>query len=81
MIEASVHGVPDERLGEELGATVFAKESLSEEALRSFLEPRMARFEIPRHMHFSDKPLPRIASGKIFKRQLREAAQSALGLG
>ncbi len=81
VIEASVYGVPDERLGEELGATLFAKESLSEEALRAFLEPRIARFEIPRHMRFSDKPLPRIASGKIFKRQLREDALSALGRG
>jgi long-chain acyl-CoA synthetase len=81
VIEASVYGVPDERLGEEVGATVFAQESLSEEALLAFLEPRLARFAIPRHIRFSNSPLPRIASGKIFKRQLREDAVSALGVG
>ncbi len=42
--------------------------------LRAFLETRLARFEIPRYLHFSDAPLPRIASGKIFKRQLRDEA-------
>ncbi len=77
VMEASVYGVPDERLGEEVGATVYTKRSLSEAALREFLEPRLARFEIPRHLRFSDGPLPRTASGKIFKKQLREDAQSA----
>ena len=78
VLEASVYGVPDERLGEEVGATVYAQGSLGDEALRAFLEPRLARFEIPRYLRFSDRPLPRIASGKIFKRQLREEALSAL---
>jgi long-chain acyl-CoA synthetase len=74
VIEASVYGVPDERLGEEVGATVYARASLDGEALRAFLEPRLARFEIPRYFRFADGPLPRIASGKILKRQLREDA-------
>ena len=78
MLEASVYGMPDERLGEEVGATVYAQGSLGDEALRAFLEPRLARFEIPRYLRFSDRPLPRIASGKIFKRKLREDALSAL---
>ena len=78
VLEASVYGVPDERLGEEVGATVYAQGSLDDEALRGFLKPRLARFEIPRYLRFSDQPLPRIASGKIFKRQLREAALRAL---
>ena len=75
ILEASVYGVPDERLGEEVGATLYTRAKLEESALRSFLEPRLARFEIPRYFHFSDAPLPRIASGKIFKRQLRDEAE------
>jgi long-chain acyl-CoA synthetase len=78
VIEASVYGVPDERLGEEVGATVYAQGSLSGEELREFLKPRLARFEIPRYVLVSDRPLPRTASGKIFKRQLRADALSAL---
>jgi long-chain acyl-CoA synthetase len=78
VVEASVYGVPDERLGEEVGATLYAQEPLREEDVRTFLEPRLARFEIPRYFRFSDAPLPRIASGKIFKRRLREEAIRAL---
>jgi long-chain acyl-CoA synthetase len=78
VLEASVYGVPDERLGEEVGATVHAQRPLSDEALRAFLEPRLARFEIPRYVRFSSDPLPRTASGKILKRQLREEALQAL---
>jgi len=74
VLEASVYGVPDERLGEEVGATVFTSRPLSEAQLREFLEPRLARFEIPRHFRFASEPLPRIASGKIFKRQIRAEA-------
>jgi long-chain acyl-CoA synthetase len=78
VLEASVYGVPDERLGEEVGATVYTQGSLDEGALRDFLEPRLARFEIPRHLQLTDAPLPRTASGKIFKRQLRDEAVVAL---
>jgi long-chain acyl-CoA synthetase len=78
VMEASVYGVPDERLGEEVGATVYAQGSLRDEDLRAFLEPRLARFEIPRYFRFSGSPLPRTASGKVLKRQLREEALSAL---
>jgi acyl-CoA synthetase (AMP-forming)/AMP-acid ligase II len=42
------------------------------------LEPRLAKFEIPRYFHFEQMPLPRIASGKILKRQLREEAAARL---
>jgi long-chain acyl-CoA synthetase len=81
VLEAGVYGVPDERLGEELGATVYAQTSLDDEALRAFLEPRLARFEIPRYLRFADGPLPRTASGKILKRQLREDALGELTAG
>lgn len=72
VVEASVYAVPDARLGEEVGATVYARDRIDEAELRAFLEPRLARFEIPRYLHVSDEPLPRIASGKLFKRQLRQ---------
>lgn len=74
VIEASVYGVPDDRLGEEVGATIYARSPLDAAELRAFLEPRLARFEIPRYVHFAAEPLPRIASGKILKRQLRDEA-------
>ncbi len=81
VIEASVYGVPDERLGEEVGATLHVEGTLDEAALRAFLEPRLARFEIPRYVRFSKHPLPRTGSGKILKRQLREEAAAELAQG
>ena len=75
-----MYGVPDERLGEELAVTLHTRVPLSESDLRAFLEPRLAKFEIPRYFHFEQTPLPRIASGKILKRQLREEAAARLQL-
>lgn len=72
--EASVYGVPDERLGEEVGTTIYCTADTSEAALRDFLASRLAKFEIPRYFTFAETPLPRTASGKILKRELREAA-------
>jgi long-chain acyl-CoA synthetase len=74
ILEASVYGVPDMRLGEEVGATLYAQVQLTDAELRAFLAAKLAKFEIPRYFHFSPEPLPRGASGKILKRQLRDEA-------
>lgn len=76
--EAAVYAVPDERLGEEVGATVHGDPSLDPEELRAFLAKHLARFEIPRHLVMSGAPLPRTASGKILKRRLRDDALASL---
>ena len=78
VLEASVYAVPDKRLGEEVGATVYAASGLSEDELREFLGTRLAKFKVPRYLVLAPDPLPRIASGKIFKRQLRDQAMAAL---
>ncbi len=78
--EAAVYAVPDERLGEEVGATVFGRDGLDPEALRAFLSAHLARFEVPRYMRVASHPLPRTASGKILKRQIRDEAVAALAL-
>lgn len=76
--EAAVYAVPDERMGEEVGATVHGSATLDVEALRSFLARHLARFEIPRFIHVAAEPLARTASGKILKREIRQAALAAL---
>jgi long-chain acyl-CoA synthetase len=70
--EAAVYAVPDERLGEEVGATVHGDPGLDPDEIRDFLKDQLARFEIPRYIDISPEPLPRIASGKILKRGLRD---------
>jgi long-chain acyl-CoA synthetase len=74
VVEVSVYGVPDERLGEEVGATVCVEHDVDEAQLRAHLADHLAKFEIPRYLAFTREPLPRTASGKILKRQLRDEA-------
>jgi acyl-CoA synthetase (AMP-forming)/AMP-acid ligase II len=69
--EVAVFGAPDERLGEVPVAVVHTKNGLSEDALRAFLEPRIARFKIPARFVFSEEPLPRLGTGKIDRRTLK----------
>ncbi len=76
--EAAVYAVPDDRLGEEVGATVHGSSGLDIAALREFLAARLARFEVPRHIVLSPTPLPRTPSGKILKRQIKDAALAGL---
>ena len=78
VVEASVYGVPDERLGEEVGATVFISDDCTEADLREFLKTRLSNFAIPRYFDLWREPLPRTGSGKILKRALREEAARAV---
>jgi long-chain acyl-CoA synthetase len=72
--EAAVLGLPHERLGEEVAAVVCLREgeTLSAEDLRAHVGARLAAFKVPAHVHFSAERLPRSASGKILKRELRD---------
>ena len=76
--EASAYAVPDDRLGEEVGATIFCSEALDLEQLKAFLTAHLARYELPRYLIRAAQPLPRTPSGKIFKRQIRAAAVAEL---
>jgi len=76
VVEACVYGVPDERLGEEVGTTIYADKPVTEAELRDFLSTRLGKFQIPRYFQFESEPLPRGATGKIMKKDLRvEAAK------
>jgi long-chain acyl-CoA synthetase len=78
--EASVYAVPDERLGEEVGTTLYVSSDITEDELSGFLQERLAKFKVPRYVYQQQAPLPRTASGKILKRDLREEACQRLGL-
>ena len=74
--EAAVYGVPDERLGEDLACHVMVKDGQSLDAgeLQRFLGERLAKFKVPGRVSIVTESLPRNASGKILKRQLRDEA-------
>ena len=72
--EAAVFGVPHERLGEEVAAMVLprAGESVTAAELQAHVGERLASFKVPSLITIVDAPLPRNASGKILKRELRD---------
>ncbi|MDZ4376356.1 MAG: fatty acid--CoA ligase family protein [Phenylobacterium sp.] len=72
--ECSVFGVPDTRLGEEVGVAVVARpgETLSAEAIRQHCAALIAKHKIPRYIWIQTESLPRNANGKFLKRELRE---------
>ena len=81
--EVSVYGIPDERLGEMPCASIMLQEgsTLSDEQLTSFLSSRIASFKIPERFYFQYEQLPRIATGKIAKKELRQKAIDLLQAG
>ena len=78
--EAAVVGVPDEYRGETVKAFVSLKpgQSVDEEALIAFCKERMAAYKYPRQIEFVEE-LPKTASGKILRRELRDRAISGTG--
>jgi long-chain acyl-CoA synthetase len=76
--ECSVFGVADDRLGEEVGAAIVMRpgQAASAGVLREHCAALMARHKIPRYIWLLDQPLPRNASGKFLRRELRESLKT-----
>ena len=72
--ECSVFGVPDDRLGEEVGAALVLAdgESASAEDLRAHCKEIIAKHKIPRYLWIQTESLPRNASGKFLRRELKD---------
>jgi len=75
LAECAVVGVPDERWGEagHLYLAALPDVPLDPDAVITFLESRLARYKIPRHVTILPA-LPRNGSGKLLKAQLRRSA-------
>lgn len=73
IVEVAVIGVEDERWGEAVTAVAVLKdgEELTLEGLREFATDKLARFKLPTRLHTVDE-IPRNASGKVLKRELRD---------
>jgi len=72
--ECCAFGVPDTRLGEEVGVGVVlhAGRTLTAQALRAHCASLMAKHKVPRYVWFLDEAIPRNANGKFLKRHLRD---------
>ncbi|HEY0112208.1 MAG TPA: class I adenylate-forming enzyme family protein [Allosphingosinicella sp.] len=72
--EVSVFGVPDERLGEVPAAVVYSEDdrSLTADIVRAHTAEKIAQFKVPAYIWLTDEPLPKLGTGKIDKKSLRE---------
>jgi acyl-CoA synthetase (AMP-forming)/AMP-acid ligase II len=75
--DVAVFGIPNDDLGEEVKAVVqllpdgpVATDELARE-LDSFCREHLAGFKVPRSIDFTDE-LPRLPTGKLYKRKLRD---------
>jgi len=70
--EVAVIGVDDAEFGKRLAAFVALRpgRSLGEDDVREYVRANLARYKVPRDVHFLDE-LPRNPTGKVLKRELR----------
>jgi acyl-CoA synthetase (AMP-forming)/AMP-acid ligase II len=70
--EVAVVGVDDDEFGQRLKAFVVPRNGngLTAEAVQDYVKENLARYKVPRDVVFVDE-LPRNATGKILKRELR----------
>jgi len=75
--ETAVIGVPDDMMGEKVGAVVVPKpgQQVDPAELVAFLREHLADFKVPEYVVVRAEPLPRNAGGKILKPPLREQTQ------
>jgi len=69
--EVCVFSVPDEKFGEGPAAVVYAPGGVTEAEIAARCQEKLARFKQPREIHIVDAPLPRMASGKIARKDIR----------
>lgn len=81
ILDAAVVGIPDRVLGELVGAVIQLKHgaTLGAQDVIEHLRPRLAAFKLPVHVDLRTDELPRTASGKVVKRQLRQEIADQFG--
>jgi fatty-acyl-CoA synthase len=77
--QAHVLGVHDAVRDEVIVAFVEPAEELSEEEVRAYVKARAASFKVPHRVFFrTESELPRLASGKVARTELRAWAEREL---
>ena len=76
VFEVAVIGVPDEMMGEKVGAVLVPQpgQELDLDKVVGFARDRLADFKVPQFVSVRAEPLPRNPGGKVLKPVLREAA-------
>ncbi|GAC1381374.1 MAG: class I adenylate-forming enzyme family protein [Marmoricola sp.] len=72
VLEAAVLAVPDDVMGEKVGAVVHSGAgSLDIDEVLAHCREHLSDFKVPQYLHVSAEPLPRNAGGKVLKATLR----------
>ena len=81
VLDVAIVGLPHDVYGEEVAAVVQLRDGQDATAadLQRFAAERLARFKVPEHVFFRAEPLPRTATGKVLKRELRDELTDAGG--
>jgi long-chain acyl-CoA synthetase len=74
IVDVALIGLPHRSLGEEVAVVVELKPGaqVSEADIQNHVASRIARYNVPSKVFFTDDPLPRTATGKILKRELKQ---------
>jgi len=77
VFEVAVMGVPDEMMGEKVGAIVVPKPGRTVEiaSVLRFARECLADFKVPQYMVVREELLPRNPGGKILKKSLRQSIE------
>ena len=75
--EAAVVAVPDEMMGEKVGAVIVpaAGAELDVKAVIAHCREHLADFKVPQYVAVREEALPRNPGGKLLKKQLREETE------
>jgi acyl-CoA synthetase (AMP-forming)/AMP-acid ligase II len=72
--EVAALGVPDDMMGEKVGAVIVPTEEgdVDVQAVLAHARERVADFKVPQYVALRSEPLPRNPGGKVLKAQLRD---------
>jgi fatty-acyl-CoA synthase len=73
VLEVCVIAAHDAKFGETPAAIVYADTGVTPGAVTEHCRERLAGYKVPRQVVIQQTPLPRMASGKIARREIREA--------
>ena len=77
MVEVAVIGAQYERFGETPMAIVYASRPIEPAEIVAYCNAQMADYKVPRYVAIEPEPLPRLATGKLAKKDLKERYKDA----
>jgi len=73
--DVAVIGIPHPALGEEVAAVIDPKAghgTRDTESVREYAAKKLSAFKVPTHVFWQSDPLPRNATGKVPKKEVRD---------